>query len=141
MESFFKSHLAKFLAVGLSNTLISYLVFILCYSIILDKNALISQIFSYSAGIFWSYFLNKNWTFSDTRQGTKRTMLPFMLVQISLLCLSSVLVNYAVSNLSLNVNLIWIITMGCITVLNFVLTKYLVFSANAQGEICPPNNH
>lgn len=119
-------HLTKFLIVGLSNTLISYLFFIAFYKFILVSNAFLSQSISYAAGIAWSFYWNKNWTFSEKTHSLK-VFIPFLTVQISLLFLSALLMYFATKSIIVDVNIIWITVMGLITMINFLCSKYLVF--------------
>jgi putative flippase GtrA len=121
-----KKHLIRFVVVGISNTLISYLAFISSYLLIFAENASYSQFFSYMSGIIWSYFWNKNWTFSEKKH-KNRTFIPFSIIQVSLMGLSVISIKYAIENYDYNVSLIWFFVMSIITLLNFILTKWVVF--------------
>lgn len=116
----------KFLIIGLTNTAISYLVFWLSYNLFLHKNVFLSQCCSYFAGIVWSFYWNHKWTFSS-----KKKRLPlfvkFMTVQISLLLLSAGIMSICSKDYFFNVNIIWLIVMGFMTLLNFLLSKIIVF--------------
>ena len=121
-----KKYLYRPVIVGLSNTLISYIAFIASYSFIFNKNASFSQLFSYALGIIWSFFWNKNWTFSE-RNHKNVTFIPFSIVQVSLMMLSVISIKYAVESFDFNVSLIWFAVMSVITLLNFTITNWLVF--------------
>ena len=120
------NQLSKFIIVGLSNTIISYIVFFVFYNFILISNAFSSQGISYAAGIFWSFFWNRKWTFSEKNHSLK-TFIPFFIVQITLLFISAFSMSYATQHLSWNVNYIWFFVMAIITIINFVLSKFIVF--------------
>jgi len=120
--------LSKFVIVGISNAIISYLVFIIAFNSSSIGNAFTSQAVSYSAGILWSFYWNAKWTFSSERK--KSTLLiSFFSLQITLLFLSSFMMGFAEKNLDWNITLIWFLVMGSITVINFGFSKILVFKS------------
>jgi len=120
--------LSKFIIVGISNTIISYLVFIVAFNSLLISNAFASQAISYSAGIVWSFYWNEKWTFSsEIKRST--LLVRFFSLQITLLFLSSFVMGFAAKNLNWNITLMWFLVMGFITVTNFVFSKILVFKS------------
>ena len=118
--------LAKFLVVGLSNTLISYLAFLVLYFLIFNENVFVSQCISYAVGIFWSFYWNKKWTFSKKRHSMK-TFIPFFSVQLFLLFFSALLLDFASAIINWNISIVWVGTMCIVTLMNFVLSKKIVF--------------
>jgi putative flippase GtrA len=122
------THLVKFLIVGASNTIISYIVFFTLYNTLLVGDAVSSQSLSYAAGILWSFTWNKRWTFSE--HPNKRALLaPFLILQLMLLLISALALDIAKENLDWNISLIWVCIMAVSTAINFVLSKYVVFKA------------
>ena len=121
-----QTQLSKFVIIGVSNTLISYIVFIIVYSKLLVGDAFFSQSLSYAAGILWSFFWNKKWTFREKKHSWVK-FFPFLTLQLILLLVSAFLLMIANDYLDWNINLIWICVMGVITIINFVFTKLLVF--------------
>lgn len=121
------NQLVRFLLVGVTNTVISYLVFILAYYLLFSRNTLLAQPFSYSAGIAWSYYWNRKWTFQSNNT-IHHEFLKFISVQILLLLLSTVALHLLIDYWGLNANVSWLFIMSLITVLNFILSKAIVFS-------------
>lgn len=120
--------LSKFVIIGISNTIISYLVFIVAFKTFLTGDAFASQSISYFSGILWSFYWNSKWTFSSDRK--KSTLfISFILLQGALLFLSSFMMDQAIKYLEWNVTIIWILVMGFITIINFAFSKLLVFKS------------
>jgi len=119
---------ARFMIVGLSNFLVSYVTF-LFFIAILPKSSLaagMAQALSYSAGIVWSYYWNGRWTFRmNFRQGS--TFMRFLLWQLTLMAISSMSIGVWVDRSSLAPGIIWVLVMIPVTVLNFVGTRQFVF--------------
>lgn len=120
------NRLIRFLLVGVSNTLISYLVFLLAYNILFVGNSLFSQPLSYSAGIVWSYFWNRKWTFQSNSK-VRQEFAGFVTIQFLLLLLSTLMVYLIVDTWNANATVGWVLVMTFITILNFLLTKEFVF--------------
>lgn len=119
---------ARFMIVGLSNFLVSYVTF-LFFIAILPKSSLaagMAQALSYSAGIVWSYYWNGRWTFRmNFRQGS--TFMRFLLWQLTLMAISSMSIGVWVDRSSLAPGIIWVLVMIPVTVLNFVGARQFVF--------------
>jgi len=119
---------ARFMIVGLSNFLVSYVTF-LFFITILPKSPLsagIAQAVSYSAGIVWSYYWNGRWTFRmHSTQGN--AFMKFLLLQLLLMIISSFSIGVCVNQSSLAPGIIWVLVMCPVTVLNFLGTRHFVF--------------
>lgn len=122
------TQLIRFVIVGVSNAVISYIVFFILYSKLLAGDAFYSQCLSYAAGIIWSFFWNKKWTFSEKKHSWA-VFSRFLILQLVLLFVSAFFLDLTKNNLNLNIYLIWVCVMAVITFLNFVLSKSLVFRA------------
>lgn len=118
--------LSKFILIGISNTVISYLAFITACNFLFHDSVFISQCISYAAGMIWSFTLNSRWTFAGSQQSLK-SFLSFITVQFTLLLTSALFIQALVTYFSLNKSLAWICVMAFITVINFVASKYIVF--------------
>lgn len=121
-------HVVKFAVVGASNAIISYIVFFILYNEVLVGDAFRAQCGSYSAGIIWSFVWNKKWTFSEKANGWA-SFAPFLILQLMLLLISAFALDVAKGNLNWDINLIWACVMTASTIINFTVTKYLVFRA------------
>ena len=119
-------HLVKFIIIGASNTIISYIVFSILYNKLLAGDVFYSQCLSYTAGIIWSFIWNKRWTFSE-KPNRWASFAQFLTLQLILLLISAFALDIAKGNLDWNINLIWGCVMAVSTAINFVMTKYLVF--------------
>lgn len=118
----------RFLLVGLSNTILSYAVFRVSLSLLPDFGgaAAVAQGFSYSAGLFWSYFWNRVWSFrsSEVMFGE---FSKFVVLQLSLLVLSAAAISVLVDIFGLAPTISWVSVMFFITLINFAVLKYWVF--------------
>jgi len=143
---------SKFIVVGLSNFAISFAVFYLLYNhwklsgvfyglfgqagkgiedFILQLgatslDATLANIFGYGAGTINSFIWNKFWTF-QVKHETKSQFARFFLLNISCLFLSSLSLFIFTDYLRFPYGSVWFVTMGIITLINFVISKYWVF--------------
>ncbi len=124
----------RFLVVGLSNTTVSFVVFRGALVVGLESAAL-AQVLSYSAGICWSFFWNRSWTFRDSRPA-RYSIVPFVSVQASLLVATTVGLGIAVDLLQLPPTPSWIAVMAAATVANYSLCRGAVFGGAARAD-CP----
>jgi putative flippase GtrA len=128
--------LGRFLAVGLSNTVLSYALFRGCLWAIPDfwAKAGTSQLLSYGAGICWSYVWNRRWTFrSQGPAGSEAAR--FVALQIGMALISSALVGLLVDGLGLWPTPSWIVVMGLVTLANYAGSRCWVFrSAPPPGS-------
>lgn len=70
----------KFSAVGITNTLVDFVVYWLLTHV--GLNYMISQVISYSAGILNSYIWNSKWTFKKESKNDFKTVLLFVLANV-----------------------------------------------------------
>lgn len=125
-DKFISYQITKFLVVGTSNTIISFVVFSVFYNFIIINNAFLSQCIGYTAGIVWSFVWNKGWTFSEKKHSWL-AFLPFLIIQISLLLFSALSIDITSQTINWNINIIWLCVTLITTIINFSLSKYLVF--------------
>jgi putative flippase GtrA len=114
----------RFLIVGVSNTGISYLAFVIIMQILSTNNyrGAIAQALSYVCGIFWSFIWNRSWTFKSTNAVGKE-FIRFIMIQTILLLFSTLLAHFFIDYLGNNFILSWISITSLITVLNFIALR------------------
>lgn len=122
------SPVARFITVGITNTALSYAVFVLAFLLLGDYSyrAGVAQMASYGLGSVWSFYWNRGWTFGAEGR-VLRQALRFTLVQGLLLMASSALMSVTVDMWSWPAAPTWITVMAFITVLNYLSLKYWVF--------------
>ncbi len=131
----------KFSAVGMTNTLVDFVV----YSILthFGLNYILSQVISYSAGILNSYIWNSLWTFKKERNNSFKTVFMFVVVNVlslgvSLgvlwLCKNPIGINQDVAlelfgkSINISCDIICKIPASVFSAIaNFALTKLFVF--------------
>jgi len=114
----------RFGLVGLSNTLLSYVVFrVLLVTI---ATPFWAQFFGYAAGIVWSFFLNGKWAFGQDKL-SGATFTKFLSVQFVLLIVSSVSVSLAIETFAVQPDLAWVGVMAVITLINYLAMRNWVF--------------
>ena len=124
----FASRISRFVGIGITNALVSYLVFGISMWFLegYALRAAYAQIFGFGAGAVWSFFWNRNWTFESdghlVSQGVR-----FFIIQGILLILSAALMSITVDFLHWPYTPTWIGVMGFITVANYLSLRYLVF--------------
>jgi len=123
------SELARFLAVGVSNTLLSFSVFRLGVDLVppFGGRAAAVQALAYGAGIAWSFTWNRAWTFrSETPVAACLTR--FGTLQLALLAASAALLGIVVDGLGCPPTPAWVGVMAAVTLANFALQRRWVFS-------------
>lgn len=152
---------SKFLVVGVSNFVISFAVFYLLYNywklssifygllgqagkdlenlILLlgatSLDATLANIFGYGAGTINSFIWNKFWTFQVKHQaGTQFGR--FLALNLSCLILSSASLFLFTDYLRWSYLPVWFVTMGIVTLVNFAVSKYWVFTSDDCYIVC-----
>jgi putative flippase GtrA len=123
----------KFLIVGCSNTLLSFLVFYWASTTFFETSLFYAQCTSYLAGVLWSYAWNSLFTFESKINSAD--FFRFSLTQVSMMVLSAFLISHLTKVWSdINLNIVWLLVMLFITVLNYSLCKYFVFRVKESKE-------
>jgi len=143
---------SKFIVVGFSNFIVSFVVFYYLYNywklsaifysllgqagrnlenIVLQAgaaslDATLANIVGYSAGIINSFTWNKLWTF-EAKKKTAKQFGRFLVLNLFCLLLSSAFLFVFTDYLGWAYLPVWFITMGIITLVNFAVSKYWVF--------------
>lgn len=131
--------LIKYGLVGISNTIVTFLVFVLLNSLF-NVNFYVSNIVGYIAGVLNSFLWNKKWVFKTKNTKVQREMLLFFvgfgfcyIVQLGLLWL---LMNFtglrhlqiaAISDFELGETVIAGLGMVVYTLLNYVYNRFITF--------------
>lgn len=123
---------SRFLAVGVSNTALSYGVFmLLLYAL---GVAWLGQAIGYAAGIAWSFHWNSKWTF-ERQALDSRDFARFLALQLVLLLVSTLAIALLVDVLNGPATVCWVLVLGVLTVVNFFGQRYWVFGGeSARGE-------
>ena len=131
----FDARFARFLLVGLSNTLVGFGVFqgLLRWP---HEGALavsLCQLVSYTVGTAWSFFWNGRFTFQSHAPVAKQG-LRFVVVQLFMAGASSAGVALCVDVLGWAPTLSWFIVMAPVTIANFLLSRYWVFRSSPSAR-------
>ena len=120
--------LLRFLLVGTTNFLISYSVFrgLLLIPIDVANKAALCQLVSFGAGIAWSFFWNRRFTFRSRERATTQAR-RFIFLQIALALTSAGVIGFLVDHLEFNPTLSWLLVMGPWTLINYVVCRAWVF--------------
>jgi len=148
---------SKFIVVGFSNFIVSFVVFYFFYNywklsaifysllgqagrnlenIVLQAgaaslDATLANIVGYSAGIINSFTWNKLWTF-EAKKKTAKQFGRFLVLNLFCLLLSSAFLFVFTDYLGWAYLPVWFVTMGIITLVNFAVSKYWVFVEENQ---------
>lgn len=117
-----------FLIVGVSNTLVCYLVYDIAYQLLgnMFMRAAVAQTFGYVISSLWSYELNKRWTFRTTNR-QKNTPLLFFGTQAVMYVINTTMLSVFVDYLGWSYRLSWFCVTAAVTLLNFSVLKGWVF--------------
>ncbi|MBU3161473.1 GtrA family protein [Clostridium frigoris] len=128
-------HIVKFGFVGGLNTTIDFGIFSVLNSIF-GVNYIISQVLSYLGGTLNSYFLNKFWTFNNTKVSKKTTkeIVQFAVVNTASLGVSLIGMTILLSNNAMNPLIAKIISMVLAQVVNFLGYRFWVFGTIVKAS-------
>jgi putative flippase GtrA len=147
---------SRFLVVGFSNFAISFAVFYLLYNywqvstvlyallgqagnglegIVLgvgasSLDASLANMVGYAAGVINSFIWNKLWTFKAKHE-TAAQFGRFLILNLACLLLSSACLFLFTDYLGWSYLPVWFVTMGFVTLLNFVISKSWVFGSSS----------
>lgn len=125
----------KFGIIGLSNTIVSYVIYLVVllflqfFNAIPDLDYLVAQFIGYTISIFWSFYWNYKYVFTDNEEKPWYLELikSFISYSFTGIILSSILLYLWVDVLEVSKVIAPMISI-CITVpLNFILNKYWAF--------------
>lgn len=128
-----KSHILpmiKFGIVGVSNTIIDFVVFYLLSFVILEY---LAKGISFALSVINSFIWNRWWTFQKKGKATKIEMAKFLAVNLLTLCIN--LVFYWIWRDLLGLGKIWsfILTAPFVTLTNYILNRFWVFTKEQEA--------
>ena len=121
----------KYLIFGILTTIINLLTYyLLVYTIFNPNNPLelqITNIISWFISVAFAYITNKKYVFNSQNKNITKEILKFFSSRISTLLLDIILMFTFVTILNLNDKIIKIVVAIIIIILNYILSKLLVF--------------
>ncbi len=122
VSKLFGNQAIRFATVGVSNTAIDFIVFMLLQHF---TGVAAAQIIGYSAGTANSYYWNRKWTFARGKGWDTGELMRFLLVNVCVALITSVAISWIPASIP-----VWIAKL-CVTVLglgiNFGFSKLWVF--------------
>lgn len=115
----------KFGLVGVLNTLINWILFILLNSF--GIYYIISNVIAYSISTLNSYLWNSKWVFKYSGDNVKETSLKFIVLNVIGLTLNTIILYLLVDIVGLNKLIALVITTGIVMILNYFINKLWVF--------------
>lgn len=115
----------KFGLVGVSNTLVNWIIFFILNSI--GVYYITSNIIAYLIATVNSYFWNSKWVFKYKKEESIRTSLKFILLNLIGLVLNSIILYLLVDLFNYNKMISLIIATGIIMIINYFINKVWVF--------------
>jgi putative flippase GtrA len=116
---------ARFVLVGISNTVIGLGIIFICYNL-LHINYILSNVIGYSCGLTNSYIWNKRWTFRSAKNPTREIAFFLLFFAVSYgLNLASVV--FCVRRMGFNPNVAQFFGIAVYTSTNFLTNKYVTF--------------
>ena len=115
----------KFGLIGVLNTLINWILFILLNSF--GVYYIISNVIAYSISTLNSYLWNSKWVFKYNEDNVKETSFKFIVLNIIGLTLNTIILYLLVDIIGLNKLISLVITTGIVMILNYFINKLWVF--------------
>lgn len=125
---------ARFLAVGVVNTVVTFVVFRGAYALLRGRPGApaLAQVAASTVGILCSFALNRGWTFkSGAARGPE--FLRFVVEQLAVFALGAAVLELGIDVLRLRATPCWLLTTAGVAVVNFLALRYWVFRARQHG--------
>lgn len=121
----------KYLIFGVLTTIVNLLTYYLLVTTILNPNIeielQIANIISWITSVTFAYITNKSYVFNSKAKKIWKEFFKFYTSRIATLILDMTIMYIFVSKLNLNDKIIKIITAIIIIILNYIISKFLVF--------------
>ncbi len=127
----------RFGIVGLSNTIISYLIYIVClklferFGLFLKADYVISSVIAFLLSVLWSFYWNNKYTFKkengEYRSVWKALFKTYLSYALTGLILNNIFLYIWVEMLDISKSIAPIINLIVTVPLNFILNKYWAF--------------
>lgn len=133
MINFIKKYeeIIRYLIVGVFTTIVSLLTYYLLVYTIFDPNVIlelqITNVISWIVSVTFAYFTNKKFVFKTNNSMSLKEGSSFYLSRISTLLLDMLMMFLFVNIFKFNDKIIKLVVQFIIIVLNYVLSKFLVF--------------
>ncbi len=125
----------RFLLVGIANTGIHYVIFLLLFRLF-DIHYLLASVIGYCCGLVNSFILNKLWTFEVSRSWSKMEVAKFIVVNFASLLANLSSLRLFVLYFSIAPEFAQIVAIVTSTVVNFLGSYYWTFrQASRRGGI------
>jgi len=129
--NFFNEGINKFIKfglVGVLNTLINWIIFILLNFI--GIYYIVANIIAYAIATANSYIWNSKWVFKYNGENKKETTVKFVILNLIGLGLNTAILYLLVDMAGFNKLIALIITTGIVMIINYILNKVWVFQEN-----------
>ena len=127
--------ITRFFIVGASNTLLAYVFYVAMVKLGVDYK--LALLIGYVFGIFFGYFLNRYWTFSNNKHKHRRSFMKYVLLYVGVFILNSLFLIMSVDLLLLDPIFSQFFIIGIISLVSFVFQNTWVFGT--QEETKPIN--
>jgi len=114
----------RFIFVGIGSNIINYLIYSFLY--LFSGEILISSYFGYLCGMFFSYFLGREWVFRF-QSSRYKTLVKFILLHLTSMFVMGEMIYLLIITYDLIYYLAWFISTTIIAFSNFLVLKYYVF--------------
>lgn len=128
----------RYLIIGVLTTVVSLLTYyLLSYTVLNPKVTLqlqITNIISWIASVTFAYFTNRKYVFKVQEQKNLKEASKFYVSRLTTLVLDMLLMQIFVIKLKFNDKIIKLIVQVIIIVLNYILSKFLVFKSKVKNN-------
>ena len=128
----------RYLIIGVLTTVVSLLTYyLLSYTVLDPKVTLqlqITNIISWIASVTFAYFTNRKYVFKVQEQKNLKEASKFYVSRLTTLVLDMLLMQIFVIKLKFNDKIIKLILQLIIIVLNYLLSKFLVFKSKVKNN-------
>lgn len=125
--------IANYLIVGVLTTIVSYVTYLICANIIFPAKSPLdiqySNVIAWICAVLFAYYTNKKFVFKSEKNGKEKfaEMLKFFESRVLTLLVDMGMMYVMVSMYSMNDSIAKLIVQVVITILNYILSKILVF--------------
>jgi len=121
----------RYLFIGVLTTIVSLSTYyVLVYTIFNPNEPLelqVTNIIAWTVAVVFAYYTNRKYVFKQNEKNNTKEAINFYLSRLSTLIVDMLLMGLFVSLLKFNDKLIKIIVQIIITILNYILSKFIVF--------------
>lgn len=130
--------LINYLIIGILTTVVSLATYYSLTLTILDANnkiyLQIANIISWLASVTFAYFTNRKYVFKVKNKSNIKECLNFYISRISTLLIDMIIMYIFVSILKFDNKIVKLIAQVVIIILNYILSKFIVFKSSKEVE-------